>query len=103
MNLGVLHEGVGPSYWVVGDFYTILASGDDTGGAYALIRGVVPAGGRPPPHLHRREDEAFYVLQGDLTFQADGQAFAAKAEAGSRCRGAAVTRSRTRGQRRRRF
>jgi quercetin dioxygenase-like cupin family protein len=81
MNLSVLHQGEGPSYWVVGDLYTILASGDDTGGAYALIRGEVPAGGGPPPHTHRREDEAFYVLEGELTFQADGRAIPAKAGA----------------------
>ena len=61
------------AYWVVGDLYTILASGEDTGGAYALIHAVIPPGGGPPPHIHRREDEAFYVLEGELTFQAEGK------------------------------
>src|SRR5262249_32981777 len=71
----------GKAYWVVGDRYTVLASGEDTGGAYALIHGVVPPGGGPPPHVHRREDEAFYVLEGDLAFRADGRDIAATAGA----------------------
>jgi quercetin dioxygenase-like cupin family protein len=73
MDLNVLQAGEGKAYWVVGDRYTILASGEDTGGAFALIRAEVPPGGGPPPHVHRREDEAFYVLDGSLTFQADGR------------------------------
>jgi quercetin dioxygenase-like cupin family protein len=81
MPAGVQKVGEGKSYWVVGDRYTILASGEDTGGAYALIHGEVPPGGGPPPHVHRREDEAFYVLEGELAFQADGRNFAAAAGA----------------------
>jgi quercetin dioxygenase-like cupin family protein len=73
MQTGVLNAGEGRAYWVVGDLYTILASGEDTCGAYALIHTTVPPGGGPPPHVHRREDEAFYVLEGDLAFHADGR------------------------------
>jgi quercetin dioxygenase-like cupin family protein len=73
MQTGVLNAGEGKAYWVVGDLYTILASGDDTGGAYALIHAKVLPGGGPPPHVHRREDEAFYVLEGELDFHADGR------------------------------
>ena len=76
-----MRPGEGKSYWVVGDLYTILSSGEDTGGTYALIHALVPPGGGPPPHVHRREDEAFYILEGDLTFQAGGQTFAATAGA----------------------
>jgi quercetin dioxygenase-like cupin family protein len=73
MITGVLKAGEGNAYWVVGDLYTILASGEETCGAYALIHVEVPPGGGPPPHVHRREDEAFYVLEGELAFQADGR------------------------------
>lgn len=76
MNTGVLRAGEGKAYWVVGDLYTILSPGEDTGGAFALIHALVPPGGGPPPHIHRREDEAFYVLEGELTFHADGRDFA---------------------------
>jgi O-acetyl-ADP-ribose deacetylase (regulator of RNase III) len=40
-----------------------------------LIHAVVPAQSGPPPHRHRREDETFDVLEGELTFQADGRTF----------------------------
>lgn len=49
---------------------TVLARGEDTGGAFALVEEVVRAGLEPPPHLHTREDEAFYVLEGEVDFQA---------------------------------
>jgi len=79
MQTGVLNAGEGKAYRVVGDLYTILASGEDTGGAYALIHAEVPPGGGPPPHIHRREDEAFFILEGDISFHADGKAIAASA------------------------
>ena len=79
MNSGVLKAGEGRSSWVTGDLYTIKASGEETGGAFALIEAVVPPGGGPPPHIHRREDEAFYVLEGELHFHADGREIAAGA------------------------
>ncbi|MFD9881025.1 cupin domain-containing protein [Streptomyces alboflavus] len=65
---GVRHvrSGEGRSLWVVGDTYTIKAGGDSTNGAFALIEASVPPGGGPPPHVHGREDEAFYLLDGEL-------------------------------------
>ncbi len=41
-----------------------LASGDDTQGALILSNLEVDPQGGPQPHLHRREDEAFYILEG---------------------------------------
>jgi quercetin dioxygenase-like cupin family protein len=76
MNPHVLHAGQGRSVWVAGDLYTFLATGDDTNGAYALIHGTVPPGSGPPPHIHHREDEAFFVIEGRLEFQVDGRSFA---------------------------
>ena len=54
---------------VVGDVYRFLATGEDTNGKYALWEAVVPPGGGPPPHVHSREEEGFYVLEGEITFQ----------------------------------
>jgi hypothetical protein len=59
MNSGILRTGEGQAVWVVGDHYTIKASGEDTGGAFALIEVLVPPQSGPPPHLHRREDRPF--------------------------------------------
>ena len=77
MDIKVLQLGEGRSVWVVGDRYTFLQTGAETGNAYALIYAAVPPQGGPPPHSHRREDEAFYVLEGELLFQADGRSFQA--------------------------
>ncbi|WJV44590.1 cupin domain-containing protein [Streptomyces flavofungini] len=71
---GVRHvrSGEGQSLWVVGDTYTVKASGDSTNGAFALLEASVPPGGGPPPHVHGREDEAFYLLDGELEVLAGG-------------------------------
>lgn len=53
---------------LVGDVYRILASGNETGGSYCLMEATVFAGGGPPPHIHSREEEGFYVLEGAVTF-----------------------------------
>ncbi len=71
MNSGILRSGDGPAAWVVGDLYTVKASGKDTGGAYALIEVMVPPQSGPPPHLHRREDEAFYIVEGEFEVHVD--------------------------------
>jgi quercetin dioxygenase-like cupin family protein len=54
---------------VVGDVYRFLATGEDTNGKYALWEAVVPPCGGPPPHVHSREEEGFYVLEGAITIQ----------------------------------
>ena len=53
---------------VVGDVYRFLATGDDTNGKYALFEALVGPGGGPPPHVHSREEEGFYILEGEITF-----------------------------------
>jgi quercetin dioxygenase-like cupin family protein len=75
MKTALSPAGDGPTVWVVGDRYTIKTSGADTAGAFALIEAVIPPGAGPPPHIHRREDEAFYVLEGTLQFHTDGRTF----------------------------
>ena len=59
--------GEGRTIAVVGDVYRFLATGEDTGGRYALWEAIVPPGGGPPPHVHSREEEGFYVLEGEIT------------------------------------
>ncbi len=64
---------------VVGDVYRFLATGEDTAGKYALWEAVVPPGGGPPPHVHSREEEGFYVLVGEITFTVNGERVVATA------------------------
>lgn len=64
---------------IVGDVYRFLATGAETGGAYASFEALVPPGGGPPPHVHSREAESFYVLEGEMTFRAGEETMRATA------------------------
>ena len=54
---------------VTGDVYRFLATAEDTDGRYAQWEAIVPPGGGPPPHVHSRENEGFYILEGKITFR----------------------------------
>jgi quercetin dioxygenase-like cupin family protein len=45
----------------------------DTGGALAIMEAVMLAGAEPPIHAHAHEDEAFHVLDGEITFVCGGR------------------------------
>ena len=45
----------------------------ETGGAYSLTEHLVTAASNPPMHVQIDEDEAFYVLDGEVEFEVDGQ------------------------------
>src|ERR1700677_3893516 len=64
---------------VVGDVYRFLATGDDTNGKYAIWEAIVPPGGGPPKHVHSREEEGFYILEGEITLQVADERIVAKA------------------------
>ena len=53
---------------VVGDIYRFLATGKETGGSYAFWEGHIFPGGGPPEHVHSREEEGFYILEGEVIF-----------------------------------
>lgn len=71
--------GEGKTIAVVGDVYRFLATGDDTNGKYAMWEAIVPPGGGPPPHVHIREEEGFYILEGEITFNVNGEKIVATA------------------------
>ncbi len=54
------------SVWFIGMLVSLLADSKETGGRFGLMEFVVRKGGEPPRHVHRREDEAFYVLEGEI-------------------------------------
>jgi quercetin dioxygenase-like cupin family protein len=72
-----LGAGEGETVWFLRNRTTVKIGGEQTGGAYGLVESLVPAGWSPPLHLHRYEDEAFYVLEGELTFRCGDETFAA--------------------------
>ena len=61
--------GKGDAFSAVRDVYRVLASGRHTGGVYALSEIRVSPNNGPPPHIHSREDESFFVLEGEVEFQ----------------------------------
>jgi quercetin dioxygenase-like cupin family protein len=63
----------GPATWALGSLFEQTASGADTGGAFGLTRVTQPAGTATPVHVHTREAEAFYLLDGTMTYRAGEQ------------------------------
>ena len=55
------------SVWYSGWLMTFLATAEDTHGQFALIEAVARKGNVPPPHIHHREEETLYVLEGEMT------------------------------------
>jgi len=66
------HEGRTAPLNVVGEPTLVKVAAADTGGAFALFHLTAPPLTGPPLHRHSREDEAFYVLEGELVFEVDG-------------------------------
>ncbi|MBK9124410.1 MAG: quercetin 2,3-dioxygenase [Chloroflexi bacterium] len=59
----------GEARWWMGSLAVIKASGADTGGQMAIIEITEPPGAEAPLHVHQREDEAFWILEGTVTFE----------------------------------
>jgi mannose-6-phosphate isomerase-like protein (cupin superfamily) len=64
--------------WVLGELLTHKIPSHKTGGAYALFEATANPGSGPPPHVHHREDEAFYVLEGEYQFLVGGETLSAE-------------------------
>ncbi|MBI2422249.1 MAG: quercetin 2,3-dioxygenase [Candidatus Hydrogenedentes bacterium] len=69
----ILRAGEGDFYDVVGDRYRLLACKEQTDSTYGFMEARVLPGGGPPPHVHSREEEGFYVLEGEMVFYCDGE------------------------------
>ena len=67
-----------PSDAILGIGYSLLVTAEDTGGAYELMKFSVPNGLGPPPHIHHREDEHFFVLEGEFEVTIGSQTHMAK-------------------------
>lgn len=76
MALAVDPEGGERLLWM-GEPTLIKITGEETGGAYSLAEVFVTPAGLVPLHVHRREDEAFYVLEGRVTFRVGEETYEA--------------------------
>jgi mannose-6-phosphate isomerase-like protein (cupin superfamily) len=59
----------------MGVLLTFLAESKDTGGGFTLIEGYLRPGTEPPPHVHEREHELFYVLEGEMDVYVGNEVF----------------------------
>ncbi|MBA2376940.1 MAG: quercetin 2,3-dioxygenase [Actinomycetota bacterium] len=66
-------EGEGKMLWVLDSLITFKLTGEDTNGEMTLMDSVIMPQSGPPPHIHEREDETFYVLEGEFEFMAGGE------------------------------
>ena len=74
-----LGPGEGDAIWFLRNRMTIKATADTTGGAFGLLESYIAPGFSPPLHVHHREDEAFWVLEGELTMRCGDRTFRAVA------------------------
>lgn len=62
-----------------GGHFRLLVAPAQTDNALALVEFTLPQGAEPPRHIHTREDEVFYVLEGEVTFTIGDEVLHAKA------------------------
>jgi quercetin dioxygenase-like cupin family protein len=65
------------AFWWQGSLYKIKARAEDTSGALGLVEASMYQGFGPPLHVHKRDDEAFYVLEGEIRFRQGDDEFVA--------------------------
>jgi quercetin dioxygenase-like cupin family protein len=74
-----LQPGEGEALWFLGTLVTLKATAETTAGRVAVIEHLAASGFGSPLHVHRREDEWFYVTEGELTFWVGGSVTTAPA------------------------
>ena len=72
-------RGEGEARWWFGSLAVIKLTAAQTGGLMSIVEVTEPPGAEAPLHVHHREDEAFWVLEGDVTFEVGGTTFEASA------------------------
>ena len=59
---------VDSTFAYMGSLMTFLAKGSETSGRFALMEYYTKPGNEPPPHVHEREHELYFVLEGTMRF-----------------------------------
>src|SRR5687768_13672315 len=68
----VVARDAGQAWWWFSSLAVIKASAADTGGQLSIIEITEPPGMQGPLHVHHHEDEGFWILEGDATFEVGG-------------------------------
>jgi quercetin dioxygenase-like cupin family protein len=69
----------GEARWWFDNLAVIKATAGDTGGQISIVEVTEPPGAETPLHVHHNEDEGFWLLEGDATFEVDGAVIEAHA------------------------
>jgi quercetin dioxygenase-like cupin family protein len=69
----------GQATWFLNGLMTTKAASCETRGAYTLMEHLVTAASNPPMHVHTEEEEAFYVLDGEVELEVAGEVSLASA------------------------
>ena len=72
LNAAALANGTGEARWWFGMLAEIKATAADTGGQFTLVEVTAPPNAQGVRHVHHREDEAFWVLEGDMDLEVGG-------------------------------
>jgi quercetin dioxygenase-like cupin family protein len=71
--------GQGEARWWFGGLAEIKATAEDTGGQLTIVEVTEPPGMEAPLHVHHREDEGFWILEGEVTLYVGDETIEAKA------------------------
>ena len=74
-----LSAGEGRALWFLTDLYIIKRVSEDTDGAFTLTEVTAAPQSPPAPHIHHREDETYYILEGEFEFLDQDRTFTAGA------------------------
>lgn len=71
-------HGDGQAFWFLSTLIEMKATAENTGGVFSLFEELHPPGYETPMHIHRNEEEAFYVVEGEATFTVGEETISAK-------------------------
>ena len=75
----VVRSDEGEARWWFGGLAVFKATAADTGGQMTIVEITEPPGMEAPLHVHHRDDEGFWILEGDVTFEVGGETIEASA------------------------
>jgi mannose-6-phosphate isomerase-like protein (cupin superfamily) len=73
----LVRAGEGRSVWSLGGRFTVKLDGIASAGRFSIVEALALRTTEPPLHIHHREDEAWYILDGRMTFHVADQSLAA--------------------------
>jgi mannose-6-phosphate isomerase-like protein (cupin superfamily) len=72
-------HGEGEARWWFGALAEIKLSAEQTGGRLSVLEITEPPNAEAPLHVHHRDDESFWIVEGDVTFEVGGTTVHARA------------------------